>query len=303
MKKINSQTGFSVIELFLVLIVVFIAARTGWYYYNSGNTQITASLASSKIITPKPKIANLSSSPVAQNLTSAAIEADINQVISSNPNGLSAAATLIDLSNNQQYNGGASTTVFKAASSAKVLAAVTFLHEVELGKASLGENIDGVNADVLLQQMIEVSNNQDWLYLDYFLGEKQVTYAKSIGLSTFVGGDVNTMTASDEANLLAQLYESKLLNVSDTNLLLNFMGHTDSTNLIQAALPASCTVYHKYGEILGYLNDASIIDCNGHSYVLVIFTNNGSSSMSKYAGQVSLIHNITHTVYEDVIAR
>src|ERR1700722_11998757 len=56
---------------------------------------------------------------------------DMNGVIKADPDGLSVAATLIDLDSNQQYDAGATTKIFKAASTAKVLAAVDYLHQVE----------------------------------------------------------------------------------------------------------------------------------------------------------------------------
>lgn len=221
-------------------------------------------------------------------------------LISSDPDGLGTSVSLIDLNSGAAYNAGATTTLFKAASTAKVLAAVDYLHETETGQASLSQQIDGVNAEQLAQQMIEVSDDSAWADINNYLGDQQQGYADQIGLSSFTGGEYNTMTAPDMAKLLAMLYEGKLLNTQDRALLLSFMTNTTSTNLIQAALPDSATVYHKYGQLWGYLNDAAIVSYQNHQYVLVVFTNNPDGTTDEYSDQVNLIHQISQTAFQDI---
>jgi beta-lactamase class A len=224
--------------------------------------------------------------------------ADLNAA--GNNTGLSWAATVIDLNTGKEYDAGATTTIFKAASTAKVLTAVDYLHEVEQGNASLNQSISGVTATQLMKQMIEVSDNTAWADLNNFLGAQEQTYATGIGMSNFTGGDYFTMTASDEAKLLAQLAEGKLINTSDRAILYNFMANTDSSNLIPAALPSGTTIYHKYGELWGNLHDAAIVQYQGHDFVLVIYTNNGDGTMDDYNGQVQLIHDLAATAYKDI---
>jgi beta-lactamase class A len=230
------------------------------------------------------------------------VVAEMNQVINADPDSLTTAATLIDLDTGQQYDAGATGTLFKAASTAKVLAAVDYLHEVEEGQATLTQDIDGTSAEQLINQMIEVSDDQAWTDINDFLGDQQQTYATSIGLSSFTGGEYNTMTAADEAKLLAELYEGKLINATDRSLLYSYMANTTSTNLIQAALPSDATVYHKYGQLWGYLNDAAIVSYQGHHFALVIFTNNTDGTTDEYTDQVTLMHSITDVVFKDITA-
>lgn len=231
----------------------------------------------------------------------AAITSSINNTISNDPDGLSAAVSIIDLNSNQEIDSGATTTLFKAASTAKVLAAVDYLRDVQNGQASLDQQIDGTSAEQLIQQMIEVSDDNAWTDINNYLGDQQQSYANQIGLSSFTGGEYNTMYASDMAKLLAMLYQGKLLDNYYKNILLNFMANTTSTNLIQAVLPPNATVYHKYGQVWGYLNDAAIVDYQKHQYVLVIFTNSQDGTTDEYSDQVNLIQQISQQVFQDVL--
>jgi beta-lactamase class A len=231
----------------------------------------------------------------------ASLVADMNTA--ANSTDLSWAASVIDLQTGKEYDAGATSTVYKAASTAKVLTAVDYLHEVEQGQATLDQSIDGTSARQLMQQMIEVSDNTAWSNLNDYLGDAQEqAYATSLGMTDFTGSDYQTMTAHDEAILLAQLADGKLINSSDRSILYNFMANTDSSNLIPAALPSGATVYHKYGELWGDLHDAAIVHYQGHSFVLVVYTNNTDGTMDEYNDQVSLIHDITAAVWKDISA-
>ncbi len=110
------------------------------------------------------------------------------------------------------------------------------------------------------------------------------------------------MTTVDEAKLMQQLYEGKLINNSDRALLYSYMANTDSTNLIPAALPGSATVYNKYGQLYGELHDAAIVSYQDHHFVLVIYTKNNDGTTDEYDNQVTLIHAVTAAAFKDVAA-
>lgn len=261
-------------------------------------------LSSNLVLAKDKKDINLRSRSTAttklSNQNVANVVSAINQDINNDPDGLSVAVSLVNLNSNQVYNAGAITTVFKAASTEKVLTAIDYLHQVETDQASLNTQIDGVSAEQLMQQMIEVSDDNAWHDLNNFLGEQQQTYGTDIGLSNFTGDDYNTMTASDMAKLLRMFYEGKLINSADQSILLNFMANTTSTNLIQAVLPNGSTVYHKYGQVWGYLNDAAIVKYQNYKYVLVIYTNNQDGTTDEYNDQVNLIQQISQLVFKDI---
>jgi beta-lactamase class A len=284
------------------LLPVLVAAVV--YIYPSGDDKRAASHTSTTShIVKLTTTSSAQSASKVQSITNPKLVSDMNSAIQADPDDMTASATLIDLDTNQTYSAGATTTLYKAASTAKVLAAVDYLHQVELGQATLSQDIDGSPASDLLQQMIEVSDDQDWTDINNFLGDQQQTYAtNTVGLSSFTGGEYNTMTADDMAKLLAELYQGKLLTSASRSLLYTYMANTTSTNLIQAALPTDATVYHKYGQLWGYLNDAAIVQYQGHNFVLVIYTNNTDGTSDEYDDQVSLIHAITAAAFTDITA-
>jgi beta-lactamase class A len=237
----------------------------------------------------------------AQSSKASTLESDLENIIAANTNS-EVSVTAIDLDNNQTYNAGESSTVFKAASTTKVLAAVDYLHEVEQGNATLTQTLDGTTAQQLMKQMIEASDNAAWASINDYLGDKQQDYAESIGLSSFTGGDYNTMTSGDEASLLAQLYRGSLLNKSHTALLLNYMANTDSHDLIEAGLPVGATSYHKYGTLWSNLHDAAIVNYQGHQFVLVIFTKGSGDSVVDYSARTALIQTLSRTVVTELAA-
>ena len=224
------------------------------------------------------------------------LQAKLNQIITANDD-IDTAVSVIDLDSDQQYDAG-ETTVFKAASTAKLVAIVTYLHEVDEGKASLSQNVNGVSAQALIQRMLEVSDNNAWAALNNYLGSYQQTYAASIGLTSFTGDDYNTITAHDEAKLLSMLYQGKLISASDVSLMYSYMKVADGASLIKTAVPTSATVYHKYGELSDFdgddiLNDTAIVTYEGHHFALVIYT---SSPVGSNTAQTDLIHQLTQAV-------
>ena len=218
------------------------------------------------------------------------------QSIINQRSGLFASVAVYDLDGNKEITAGTS-DAFTAASTTKVLTAVYFLRQVELGNAELDQDIDGESAQTLIQQMIQNSDNDAWHDLNEFLGESnKQAYAAAIGLSSYDADD-NTITASDEALLLKKMYEGKLINPAHKTLLLSYMQDTSDEDLIPAALPSSATIYHKYGYLYGELHDAGIVSYKGHTFVLVIFTNNAhEASLEDYSSRVSLFHVLTDTV-------
>ena len=104
------------------------------------------------------------------------------------------------------------------------------------------------------------------------------------------------MTPSDDALLLKQLAAGKLLNSTNTQTLLSYMQNTNNDDMIPYAAPNGATVYHKYGQLDGYLHDTAIIKNGDRTYSLSIYT----ASNNSYLPQVQLIREITRTVAADM---
>ncbi len=175
------------------------------------------------------------------------------------------------------------TTPFTAASTTKVLSAVAYYHLVEQGQLSLSTVLGAYPVSYQLELMVNDSDNDSWQLIDDAIGTAaRVAYAQSIGLN--YDADDNTLSAADMAKLLGQLYAGKLLNPQHTAQLLSYMQHTNNETMIPAAVPASLTVYHKYGELdTGELHDAAIISNGKTAYAVVIYTTGNSSVSTRTA--------------------
>lgn len=226
--------------------------------------------------------------------------ADMNAVIASQTS-LNASATLIDLQSGAEYDAGAYQNRFEAASTSKLVAVFDYLHQVELGKATLTQNISGDNAQDIIMRMIVYSDNNAWARLNSYLSLRQEqAYLNDIGVSAIIQPGNLQFSTPNMAKLLQLLYQGKLMNDTHRQLVYGYMSRTTVTNLIQAVLPPDVTVYHKYGQVDGVLHDASIIQYQGHAYVLVIYTNNPDGTTHQSAGQVNLIHAVTTAAFKDI---
>lgn len=222
---------------------------------------------------------------------STALATQIGDVITNNPDD-HLSVSLIDNQTGETARYG-STTVYDAASTAKLITACAYYHLVEQGKASLDAPLGYYDAQFNLKSMINDSNNDAWHLLTNVIGLDTLHhYASSIGLHYNTAD--NTLTSSDMALLLNKLYTGKLLSNAHTSQLLSYMQNTNDETLIPAALPSDITVYHKYGLLDGNLHDASIIIKGGHTYSFVIYTKNTDDSDDD--ARTTVIHQLTQIV-------
>ncbi len=230
--------------------------------------------------------------PATPSLSASALHSmssSINYVINQN-NHIDISVSLIGLSDNQPENYG-DDDPFTAASTTKVITAADFLHEVEEGQQSLTAYIDGLSAEYLLQQMIVVSNDAAWNNLRNVLGYQQIqSYADSIGLTSYQSTP-NTVAASNMALLLEELYEGKLLNPNDTNLLLSYMKAANYRQFIVPVIPSNDTIYHKVGFYIDTVNEEAIITNGSKALVIVIFTN--GNGHYDWSGRAQIMQEIT----------
>jgi beta-lactamase class A len=207
-----------------------------------------------------------------QGVDTAALDSEINTIINNNPD-IIIGVSIEDIATGAIYNYGDQAPM-TAASVTKVLTAIDYMKQVELGNRSLSTiMVDGNSAQYDIEQMIVVSDNNAWHVLNDNLGYSQLqSYADSIGLTTYYYGD-NTINASDTSKMLANLYKRTLINESHTELLLSYMERANYRDLIIPAVPEHDTVYHKAGSLYAYLHDATIITNSTDTISLTIFTN------------------------------
>lgn len=197
----------------------------------------------------------------------------VNKVINSN-SGIDFEISAVNISgDNAKLNFG-QTSPMIAASVTKIITATDFLNQVQKHTQTLGETLeDGNTASYDIQQMIVVSDDNAWDSLNDQMTYGQLqTYSDQIGLSSDTW-PANTISASDVANLLAKLFEGKLLNKSNTNLVLGYMKQANYRTYMVPAIPSYDTIYHKIGLYNDNVNDAAIITNGKQTVSLVVFTN------------------------------
>ena len=207
---------------------------------------------------------------VARPIDSAALASRLGAIISQNPD-LDISISLTDLQTGARYHYG-ETASYDAASMIKLITAADFLHHVENGDMSLDAEYGDDTGQNQLQKMIVDSDNTAWSDLENAVTlDDQQSYAASIGLSSYQV-DSNVISSNDINLLLEKLCDHRLLDASNTNLLLGYMKQANYRDYIVAAIPADIEVYHKVGLLDDRLLDAAIIKQGNRSYILSIFT-------------------------------
>lgn len=220
----------------------------------------------------------------------ATYKAAIQAVFDANPD-IRATVITVNLKTGQKVQLG-STEPYTAASTAKLLTAVTYFLQVEKGAASLDKIMsNGQSAQYNLQQMIVLSDNDCWTVLNKYLTHAKLSAeATAIGMTAY-DPDNNVLAANDTALLLQQLYDGKLINQANREMLLGWMEKANYRENIVAAVPAGYTVYHKVGILDDLLHDAAIITKGDEALELVIYTDGGGTYESD--AQVNMMHSIT----------
>ena len=229
------------------------------------------------------------------------LDSQINAIITANSD-IHISVAIKDLNSDSIHNYGFLEPM-TAASVNKVLTAVDFMNEVELGNKSLDMIMsDGNTAQYDIEQMIVYSDNDSWHVLNDSLTYQQMqAYANSIGLSSYYYGN-NTISSADVTKLLGDTYQRKLIDEAHTQLLLGYMERANYRGGIIPAVPTIDTVYHKAGIYNPSLNDAAIITNGTQTIVLTIFTDSltsyNSSRIASIMQQITTPTLITFGLHE-----
>jgi beta-lactamase class A len=223
------------------------------------------------------------------------LEGDINSIIDAHDE-YQIGVTLIDLSDGSTYQYGVQKP-FEAASTAKVLAAAAYYHLVEAGAVSLDDPLGDYTSGFQIKEMIQDSDNDSWSLIMDAVGLSELqAFASSIGVD--YDPKVNTLTPTEMAGILANLYTGKLLNQQDTAELLSYMQNTNYETLIPAAVPAGISVFHKYGLLDDELHDASILAKGDSAFAFVVYTK--GQDETDIPARTELFHQLTQAVVNRV---
>lgn len=207
----------------------------------------------------------------------------INEIIAANP-GMDIGVSWVDLTSGDVGNYGVQDP-FVAASTAKLLTAIAYLHDVENGKNTLSEPVGSRTAQEALEAMIVDSDNEAWHdFNNSVMSHGELTeYANAIGFSGYDADD-NTVTPQSLARLVGNLYKKRLLDDTHTNLLLSYMERATEVPYFKDAAPNGVTIYHKPGYLTDRIHDAAVIDDGNRPYVLVLFTKSRSGDYNTAIG-------------------
>lgn len=227
----------------------------------------------------------------------AALDAQIQAVFAQYP-GITFSVSFVDLHDNSTKHLG-SDQDFIAASTGKMITATDFLYQVQQGKQSLGETIDGDSAQDLLEKMIVDSDNDAWASLNDTLTHASLKNytATQIGFTDYDPDD-NTLNSNDMALLLQKLYEGDLLNHTNTQLLLGYMKRANYRQFAVPAVPSEDIIYHKIGVLDDLVHDATIITHGKDAFVMAIYTDgNGDYSWDTRATAIQAVTKLAIKAY------
>ncbi len=186
-------------------------------------------------------------------------------------------------------------TPFPMASTVKVAVAALYLAQVDHGRRSLDDTINGVSARNLMKRMLIHSDNRatdillkdlggpralhDWLQDNGISGlrvDRTIAQLLSDKRDLWDHRDSSTPTAMVE--LLKRIYKAELIKPESRNYLLDLMAQCETgKNRMKALLPG-VPVEHKTGTLNGLTDDVGFITMpDGHRIAVAIFARGGAN--------------------------
>src|SRR3954470_10127181 len=185
-------------------------------------------------------------------------------------------------------------TPFPMASTVKVAVAALYLAQVDHGRRSLDDTINGVSARSLMKRMLIHSDNRatdillkdlggpsalhDWLRQSGVTGlrvDRTIAQLLSDKRDLWDHRDSSTPTAM--VDLLRRIYRAELIKPQSRNYLLDLMAQCQTgKNRMKALLPG-VPIEHKTGTLTGLTDDVGFITMpDGHRVAVAIFTRGGA---------------------------
>jgi beta-lactamase class A len=183
--------------------------------------------------------------------------------------------SLMELNGRSAYANG--NREFVAASTYKLFVAYAVFKEVEAGRMSWSDTVNGKTAAKCFDDMIVVSDNDCPHAFGRLIGWSKITaMMHELGLSTATRlGSAMYTTPNDLAYFLYRIQNGSIVSAVDRDRLIDAMKRQSYT---RAGIPAGAggTVADKVGEVDGYYHDAAIVYGSKKTYVLVVMSYGGS---------------------------
>ena len=185
---------------------------------------------------------------------------------------------------------------FPMASTVKVAVAALYLAQVDHGRRSLDDTINGTPVRSLMARMLIRSDNRatdillndlggptalhDWLRQNGVYGLRvDRTIAQLLSDKRNLWDRRDSSTPQAMVELLRRIYRAELIRPESRNYLLDLMSRCETgKNRMKALLPYGTTVEHKTGTLTGLADDVGFITMpDGHRIAVAIFTRGGSN--------------------------
>jgi beta-lactamase class A len=207
-------------------------------------------------------------------------------------------------------------TPFPMASTVKVAVAALYLAQVDHGRRTLDDTINGTSARSLMRRMLVHSDNgaTDILIkdlggpraLDSWLRENGVsgvrvdrTIAQLLRDKRDLWDRRDSSTPAAMVELLKRIYKAELIKPESRNYLLDVMSQcATGKNRIRALLPYGTPVEHKTGTLNGYTSDVGFISLpDGRRVAVAIFARGGSDRPRTIAESARAIYDGFKSVF------
>jgi beta-lactamase class A len=207
------------------------------------------------------------------------------------------------------------TVPFPMASTVKVAVAALYLAQVDHGRRSLDDTINGVSARSLMNRMLINSDNRatDILMhdlggprvLDQWLRERGVTglrvdrnIAQLLAAKRDLWDRRDSSTPQAMVELLRKIYKAELIRPQSRDYLLDVMARCKTgKNRIRALLPYGTPVEHKTGTLNGYTSDVGFISLpDGRRIAVAMFARGGGDRPRTIAETARAIYDGFKTV-------
>ncbi len=185
-------------------------------------------------------------------------------------------------------------TPFPMASTVKVAIAALYLAQVDHGRRSLDDSINGQSARSLMARMLIHSDNRatdillndlggpsavhNWLEDNGVSGLRvDRTISQLLGAKRDLWDHRDSSTPVAMVDLLKRIYKAELIKPESRNYLLDLMSRCETgKNRMKALLPYGTPVEHKTGTLDGLTDDVGFITLpDGRRVAVAIFTRGG----------------------------
>jgi beta-lactamase class A len=206
-------------------------------------------------------------------------------------------------------------TPFPMASTVKVAVAALYLAQVDNGRRSLDDTINGQSARSLMRRMLVHSDNQatdilladlggpravhDWLQANGVTGlrvDRNIFDLLHSKRDLWDHRDSSTPVAM--VDLLKRIYKAELIKPESRNFLLDLMAQCQTgKNRMKALLPG-VPIEHKTGTLDGLTDDVGFLTMpDGHRVAVAIFTRGGSNRPQTIAQTARAIYDGFKTIF------